>query len=132
MIKKFLVLNLIIFSLSLSASAKPIFTGKSDQKPLEVAISFLYDILPSGDAEGKELLSIQQSRIFCKGQIACPLQSKIVFTISGLNDDSIMKQRRILILQQNANQSWEIIKQDITQACQKDRGHSEFSKENCQ
>lgn len=131
MIKKFLVLNLVIFSLSLSASAKPIFTGKPDQKPLEVAVSFLHDVLPSGDAEGKELLSIQQSRIFCKGQESCPLQSEIIFTISGLNDDSIIKQRRILILQQNADQSWEIIKQDITQACQKGRGNSNFSKALC-
>lgn len=132
MIKKFLIVNVIIFSLSVPGLAKPIFIGKPDQKPLEVAISFLHDVLPSGDAEGKELLTIHQSRIFCKGQEVCPLQSKIILTTSGLNDDSIMKQRRILILQQNANQSWEIIKQDITQVCQKGRGHSNYSKAICQ
>lgn len=130
--KFFFILSLFSLSLPLSVFAKPIFIGKQEQKPMEVALTFLHDDLPSGDAEGKELLTIQQSRIFCEDQQKnCPLQSKIIFTIDGLNDDSIMKQRHILILQQDANQTWEIIKKDTTQTCRKGRGHNNFSHALC-
>lgn len=114
------------------AFANSIFVGKPEQKPLSVAIDFLYTQLPSGDSEGKEVVTLQQSRIFCKGQQLCPLQAKIIFTIDGLNDDSVQKEQHILILQQNTNQSWEVIQDSITRACKKGRGHRYFSQIVCQ
>ncbi|CAI3958953.1 hypothetical protein [Commensalibacter communis] len=131
MIKKIIVIYALGLFVSLPVSAKTLYTGKPEQKPLEVAVAFLQDKLPSGDAEGKQIVTLQQSRIYCKSSQLCPLQAKIALTIDGLDDDSIKKKRYELILQFNANQSWEIIKQDITQICQKARGNQNFSKALC-
>lgn len=129
--KKSLFLIAASFCASLSAYAKPLFIGKSEQKPLEVAVAFLKNELPSGDSEGKEEVTLQQVRIFCKGQAICPLQAQIIFIIDGLNDDSIQKERHILILQQNSYQVWEITQDKISRVCKSGRGHHYFSYINC-
>lgn len=129
--KKTLFLMVASFCITVSVSAKPLFIGKIDQKPLEVAIAFLQNQLPSGDSEGKEEVTLQQKRIFCKGQDACPLQAQVTFIIDGLNDDSIQKERHILILQQNSNQVWEITQDQVSRICRNGRGHLQFSEAVC-
>lgn len=129
--KKTLFLILNSFFATLSVSAQPLFIGKSDQKPLEVAVTFLQNQLPSGDSEGKEEVMLQQKRIFCKGQQVCPLQTQIIFTIDGLNDDSIKTERHILILHQNSKQIWEITQDKVSYICRRGRGHPNFSELLC-
>ncbi|MDI2091666.1 hypothetical protein [Commensalibacter oyaizuii] len=115
-----------------AVQAKSLYVGQEGQKPIEVAINFLRDVLPSGDEEGYLISSLEYKRIFCKKLEICPLQGQVIFTLDGLNDDSIVKKRYILLLEQDVNQRWSVIKKDVDQACRKGRGHLNFSKKPCQ
>ncbi len=131
MFKKILSTCFLIFVFVATSHAQSLFTGKAEQKPLEVALAFLHKELPDGYAEGKQITTISQEPFFCKCEHEHGAQTKITFTVDGLADDSVKARKHVLILEQKPSQPWQVMKQDTTWACWQGRGHADFSDEPC-